>query len=177
MYQNPSVLFGVVRIRTSSDKIYLAAILLTHNFTKKTKMKKTKLFLIIVFISAMSGVNTSACPSVDTPSYGDPIILHKDDGEEGAEHLPHRSIAKNANVPEIFFSSETSMITFQSSSSLSYSFTYTLYNQDENVISEATIQFEEGYGIESVIIPDLASGNYRINISTNSQEYYGYFDF
>ena len=44
MYQNPSVLFGVVRIRTSSDKIYLAAILLTHNFakTKTTKLYESK---------------------------------------------------------------------------------------------------------------------------------------
>ena len=41
MYQNPSVLFGVVRIRTSSDKIYLAVILLTHNFAKT---KTTKLY-------------------------------------------------------------------------------------------------------------------------------------
>ena len=40
MYQNPSVLFGVVRIRTSSDKIYLAAILLIDNFAKKNKNEK-----------------------------------------------------------------------------------------------------------------------------------------
>ena len=44
MYQNPSVLFGVVRIRTSSDKIYLAAILLIDNFakTKTTKLYESK---------------------------------------------------------------------------------------------------------------------------------------
>ena len=44
MYQNPSVLFGVVRIRTSSDKIYLAVILLTYNFakTKTTKLYESK---------------------------------------------------------------------------------------------------------------------------------------
>ena len=39
-----TVLFGVVRIRTSSDKIYLAVILLTHNFakTKTTKLYESK---------------------------------------------------------------------------------------------------------------------------------------
>ena len=43
-----------------------------------------KTILIVMFISALSGVSTFACPSVDTPSYGDPVILHKDDGGEGA---------------------------------------------------------------------------------------------
>ena len=38
-----TVLFGVVRIRTSSDKIYLAVILLIHNFAKT---KTTKLYEI-----------------------------------------------------------------------------------------------------------------------------------
>ena len=138
---------------------------------------KLKTILIVMFISALSGVSTFACPSVDTPSYGDPVILHKDDGGEGAEHLPHRSAAVTINVPEVFYSSETNTITFLSGSSRTYSFMYILYDQNENIISKETICFNESYGIETYIIPEMLSGNYRIVITTNNQEYYGYLDF
>ena len=54
---------------------------------------------------------------------------------------------------------------------------YILYDQNENIISKETICFNESYGIETYIIPEMLSGNYRIVITTNNQEYYGYLDF
>lgn len=59
-----------------------------YNFVQdKLKMGKLKTRHFVEFASAMSGVNTFARPSADTPSLGDPIMLHKDVKREEFEHF------------------------------------------------------------------------------------------
>lgn len=133
-------------------------------------MKKLlKLIIVLACINNSISIhaNSSSAPR-------EPVILQRDDNQQGNDHLPHRSPSKDGLLPVVLYDSGEKTITFSSLSSSPYSFYYKIIDSNESVVTEGTVEFNETHEEETIDVYGVNSGIYTIIIVINGNDYKGY---
>ena len=127
-----------------------------------------KLLKLIIVLACIN--NSISIHANSTSAPREPVILQRDDNQQGNDHLPHRSPSKDGLLPVVLYDSGEKTITFSSLSSSPYSFYYKIIDSNESVVTEGTVEFNETLDVYGV-----NSGIYTIIIVINGNDYKGYF--